>query len=435
MSDVVLRVENLWKEYRLGKIGHGTLYRDLQSGWAKFRGSEDPNTKIDASYSNQLNSTNDRFWALEDISFDVHRGEVVGIIGRNGAGKSTLLKIISRVTAPTRGSVKIKGRVASLLEVGTGFHPELSGRENIFLNGAILGMNKRETEQKFDEIVRFAEIEKFIDTPVKRYSSGMYVRLAFAVAAHLDPEILVVDEVLAVGDAKFQKKCLGKMDQVSKSEGKTILFVSHNMSMISSLCEKGLLIEQGHIEYNGLVEDAINTYLNSDQIGDGEVVFKDRLPGDKKAVLHAARIVGADGSPTVNFQINEPFFIEIEYELFEDGMRVYPNLHIKDAFGQYVFVTADSDIDTDSILKCKKGKYKSKCTIPENLLNTGTFYIGFAVGSVYPLHIHFYEPDLLFVTIHDPIDGIKTRLSGYSGSVPGSVRPLLKWDLEGPINN
>jgi lipopolysaccharide transport system ATP-binding protein len=432
MSDVVIRVENICKEYRLGTISHGTLSQDLQSGWAKLRGREDPNSKIDSINPAQLNTTNERFCALKDISFDVHQGEIVGIIGRNGAGKSTVLKIISRVTAPTSGTIKIKGRIASLLEVGTGFHPELTGRENVFLNGAILGMHTKEIEQKFDEIVKFAEIDKFIDTPVKRYSSGMYVRLAFAVAAHLEPEILVVDEVLSVGDAQFQKKCIGKMGKVSTEEGKTVLVVSHNMSVISSLSQRGILLEHGCLRFDGPVEEAINQYLNSEQIGTGEVIFRNRLPGDDKVVLHAARITGMNGSPTVNVKIDEPFFIEMEYELFEDGMRVYPNFHIKDTYGQYVFVTADSGIDTDSILKSKKGRYTSRCMIPENLLNTGTFYIGFALGSVYPLRTHFFEQDLLFVTIHDPIDGIKTRITGYSGSVPGTFRPLLHWELEGP---
>jgi lipopolysaccharide transport system ATP-binding protein len=420
-----IRVKNLGKKYTLG--GPQELYLTLRDAIVN-------SLKVPFKRFNQA-SPDEGFWALKDVSFDVEQGEVVGIIGRNGAGKSTLLKILSRITAPTEGTVELHGRVGSLLEVGTGFHPEMTGRENIFLNGSILGMKRREIDAKLDEIVKFSEIEKFLDTPVKRYSSGMYVRLAFAVAAHMDTEILLVDEVLAVGDAQFQKKCMGKMGQVSKGEGKTVLFVSHNMSMISSLCQKGILLDHGNIRLGGPVEDTINMYLNSDQIGNGEVIFKGRLPGDDKAVLHAARIVEIDGKPVVNVQINEPFFIEIEYELFEDGMQVYPNFHIKDAYGQYVFVTSDSDIDADSILKCKKGRYKSKCTIPGNLLNAGTFYIGFAVGSVYPLHIHFFEQDLLFVTIHDPIDGIKTRLTGYSGPVPGTFRPLLKWELECPGNN
>jgi len=232
MADTMIQVDNVWKEYRLGKINHGLLFNDLQSWWARFRGQPDPNSKL--LHDQAIERTSDRFWALKEISFDVALGEVVGIIGRNGAGKSTLLKILSRVTTPTRGMITAYGRVASLLEVGTGFHPELSGRENVFLNGAILGMSRAEIRGKFDEIVNFAGVSQFIDTPVKRYSSGMYVRLAFAVAAHLEPEILVVDEVLAVGDFEFQQKCLGKMRDVSR-EGRTILFVSHNMEAIKNL--------------------------------------------------------------------------------------------------------------------------------------------------------------------------------------------------------
>ena len=255
MSDVVIRGDNLYKEYRLGVISHGTLRKDLQSWWARIRDKEDPNSLISihkhvnpsTSQTFTTSTNNEHFWALQDVSFDVKKGEILGIIGRNGAGKSTLLKILSRVTTPTKGTAKIKGRVASLLEVGTGFHPELTGRENIFLNGAILGMSRAEIKKKFDEIVAFSEIEKFLDTPVKRYSSGMYVRLAFAVAAHLEPEILVVDEVLAVGDAQFQKKCLGKMENVSK-EGRTVLFVSHNMNAIEQLCTSCLMIENGKIK-------------------------------------------------------------------------------------------------------------------------------------------------------------------------------------------
>ncbi len=262
MSDTVIKVENLSKQYQLGTIGSGTLYRDLQSWWAKVRGKEDPNTQLGKWDASQMDSDKS-FWALKDVSFEVKQGDVLGIIGRNGAGKSTLLKVLSRVTGPSSGAIKIKGRVASLLEVGTGFHPELSGRENIYLNGTILGMRKTEIDRKFDEIVEFAEIEKFIDTPVKRYSSGMYVRLAFAVAAHLDPEILIVDEVLAVGDVEFQKKCLGKMRDVG-NEGRTVLFVSHNMVAIEQMCRSALLLESGRLWHqSNNVRDIIIKYLNT----------------------------------------------------------------------------------------------------------------------------------------------------------------------------
>jgi len=258
MSSTVISVENLSKSYRLGQIGTGTLTNDLKVWWAKKRGLPNPLLRI--GQTDHGNRDGEELWALKDVSFQVEQGEVLGIIGRNGAGKSTLLKILSRVTAPTSGLVKVKGRIASLLEVGTGFHPELTGRENIYLNGAILGMSKQEIARKFDEIVAFAEIEKFIDTPVKRYSSGMYVRLAFAVAAHLESEILLVDEVLAVGDAEFQKKCLGKMGDVASKEGRTVLFVSHNMAAVTMLCRSSLLIDKGCITYTGLTLNTIDEY-------------------------------------------------------------------------------------------------------------------------------------------------------------------------------
>jgi len=263
MTPTVISVEHLSKSYRLGQIGTGTLTNDLKVWWARTRGKPNPLLKI--GQEDHGNIDGETLWALKDVSFTVEQGEVLGIIGRNGAGKSTLLKILSRVTAPTSGVVKVKGRIASLLEVGTGFHPELTGRENIYLNGAILGMTKQEIARKFDEIVDFAEIEEFIDTPVKRYSSGMYVRLAFAVAAHLESEILLVDEVLAVGDAEFQKKCLGKMGDVANKEGRTVLFVSHNMGSIQNLCNRTLLINQGKVTENGTTEDVISHYLSGIQ--------------------------------------------------------------------------------------------------------------------------------------------------------------------------
>ncbi|MGX9728399.1 MAG: ABC transporter ATP-binding protein [Candidatus Electronema sp. VV] len=263
MSDTVIQIEGLWKEYRLGVIGHGTLTRDLQSWWAKVRGKEDPNSKLQPMLAGQEKQIEgDRFWALRDINLEVKEGEILGIIGRNGAGKSTLLKLLSRVTAPTKGQIKIKGRIASLLEVGTGFHPELTGRENIFMNGAILGMSKQEIKSNLDEIIDFSGVEKFIDTPVKRYSSGMYVRLAFAVAAHLEPEILVVDEVLAVGDAEFQQKAMGKMSELSSREGRTVLVVSHNMKSIEYLCPSAFFVKNGSIDFKGITSAVIFRYIN-----------------------------------------------------------------------------------------------------------------------------------------------------------------------------
>lgn len=258
----VIKVENLSKQYRLGIVGTGTIAHDLNRWWHTIRGKDDPYLKIGDENDRSVKGSSDYVWALRDINFEVKQGEVLGIIGRNGAGKSTLLKILSRTTTPTTGKIKIKGKVASLLEVGTGFHPELTGRENIFLNGAILGMHKKEIQQKFDEIVDFSGVERYIDTPVKRYSSGMYVRLAFAVAAHLDPEILIVDEVLAVGDTEFQKKAIGKMKDVSNQNGRTVLFVSHNIHAINNLCHRGLLISNGRITFEGLISETIKNYLH-----------------------------------------------------------------------------------------------------------------------------------------------------------------------------
>ena len=274
----IIHVENLSKAYQIGQIGTGTISRDIERFWmTKILGKDDPFLKIGETNDRSIKGDSDIVWSLKDINFEINQGDAVGIIGKNGAGKSTLLKLLSRVTSPTTGEIKVKGRIASLLEVGTGFHPELSGRENIYLNGAILGMRKKEITRKLDEIIEFSGVERYIDTPVKRYSSGMYVRLAFAVAAHLESEILIVDEVLAVGDAEFQKKCLGKMGDISKGEGRTVLFVSHNMAAVQSLCSHGLVIDKGNIVFDGNVTDSINKYLdlgNKVESSDANISFE-----------------------------------------------------------------------------------------------------------------------------------------------------------------
>ena len=293
----VIKVENLSKQYRLGQVGTGTISHDVNRWWHKIRGKEDPYLKIGEYNDRTVKGDSDYVWALKDINFEVKKGEVLGIIGRNGAGKSTLLKILSRTTSPSTGSVKIKGRVASLLEVGTGFHPELSGRDNIFLNGAILGMTRREIHSKFDEIVDFAGVERYIDTPVKRYSSGMYVRLAFAVAAHLEPEILIVDEVLAVGDAEFQKKCLGKMKDVSVKDGQTVLFVSHNLGAVKSLCGRAISLKSGSIDFSGDVNETINNYLASNNKGTDKYNLENKTDrsGSRKALFSSFHIENENG--------------------------------------------------------------------------------------------------------------------------------------------
>jgi lipopolysaccharide transport system ATP-binding protein len=305
MSRVILKVENVSKQYRLGQLGTGTISHDLNRLWAKMRGKEDPYLKIGDTNDRSSTGGSDYVWSLKDINFEVKQGDVLGIIGKNGAGKSTLLKILSQVTTPTTGEVNVKGRIAALLEVGTGFHPDLSGRENIYLNGAILGMTKQEIKSKLDEIVEFSGVAKYLETPVKRYSSGMMVRLGFAVAAHLEPEILIVDEVLAVGDAEFQKKCLGKMKDVA-GEGRTVLFVSHNMAAVKSLCNKGLLLEQGKVVKYSDVNEVLDLYnSNSKEITTQKVWSVEDAPGNSKAKIISIKLLAHE----------DAFYIEKELEL------------------------------------------------------------------------------------------------------------------------
>jgi lipopolysaccharide transport system ATP-binding protein len=322
----VISVEHLSKTYRLGQIGTGTFSRDLEVWWAQVRGKPNPLLKI--GEKDHGNRDGEELYALRDVSFTVEQGEVLGIIGKNGAGKSTLLKILSRVTAPTSGKIKVKGRIASLLEVGTGFHPELTGRENTYLNGAIFGMSHKEVERKFDEIVDFAEIEKFIDTPVKRYSSGMYVRLAFAVAAHLDPEILVVDEVLAVGDAEFQKKCLGKMGDVAKG-GRTVLFVSHNMAAVESLCSTGLLLAHGFTQFTGRISNVISQYAGAYQ---PSAIVNDfshcHRTGNRKAIIDSIRLENEQGILCASFAMGEEIKVIIDVEFLEDAINPSAGVYI-----------------------------------------------------------------------------------------------------------
>jgi len=324
---VILKIENLSKQYRLGTVGTGTISHDLNRWWASIRGKEDPYLKVGESNDRSTKGESQYVWALKDINFEVKRGEVLGIIGKNGAGKSTLLKILSKVTGPTTGSIKSKGRIASLLEVGTGFHPEMTGKENIFLNGAILGMTKKEIADKLDEIVAFSGCERYIDTPVKRYSSGMKVRLAFAVAAHLEPDILVVDEVLAVGDAEFQKKAIGKMQDISKTDGRTVLFVSHDMAAISSLCNRCVLLSNGKVFDIGDVSKMIDLYLNGNSIAskgfdfniikknNHEVIFETRYNESREIVVFEGR-----------FFIKMIDYNGIEIMLFEHKLRKYESL-------------------------------------------------------------------------------------------------------------
>jgi len=370
MNPVTIKVEKLSKQYRLGQIGGGTLSGDLNRWWAQIRRKPDPTLKI--GQEDQGNSSGEYIWALRDITFEVRQGEVLGIIGRNGAGKSTLLKILSRITAPTSGQVKLNGRVGSLLEVGTGFHPELTGRENIYLNGAILGMANAEIDRKFDEIVDFSGIDKFIDTPVKRYSSGMYVRLAFAVAAHLELEILVVDEVLAVGDIAFQQKCLNKMDDVS-GEGRTVLFVSHNIGAISRLTDKSILLDNGEMILIGETAEVLERYTSTGLMYQTEYV-QPTAP-DKTMHLRKALLMDMDNNCKNEIPYHESFKFVLEYEVNHSVTSSQVGIGLFTAAGVPVFVSADFDDDPELLGTRLPGHYKTEVIIPGKWLNTGKYTV------------------------------------------------------------
>jgi lipopolysaccharide transport system ATP-binding protein len=393
-GDIAVSVRDLAKEYRLGVIGHGTLYRDLQSWWARARGRPDPNAHIGQhplADEDKARIHGDRFLALDGVSFDVPTGQIVGIIGRNGAGKSTLLKILSRITAPTRGRASMRGRIASLLEVGTGFHPELTGRENIFLNGAILGMTHDEVKRNFDAIAEFAEIGEFIDTPVKRYSSGMYVRLAFAVAAHLEPEILIVDEVLAVGDHRFQRKCMDKMSDVS-SQGRTILFVSHNMAAIRKLCARALWLKAGRLAADGPSDDVVTQYLEDGLVKDASVKYP--VDSSKDIQVLSVTLLDSTGEPSVHLDMLKPFRVEVEYMVHRDVSGVVLSCAIQTQYGEALLATADHDLDRKRLGTRGKGVHRTSVEIPGGIINSGTF--GLVVGISVPGK-HIYDRREAFV--------------------------------------
>jgi lipopolysaccharide transport system ATP-binding protein len=416
MSDIAIRVENLSKCYR---IGQQQKYRTLRETLVdKFKS---PIRKL--CNPQHVNEANNIIWALKDISFDVKQGEVVGIIGRNGAGKSTLLKIISRITEPTEGNILMRGRVGSLLEVGTGFHQELTGRENIYLNGAILGMKRAEIARKFDEIVAFSEIEKFLDTPVKHYSSGMYVRLAFAVAAHLEPEILIVDEVLAVGDVEFQKKCLGKMNDVAHG-GHTVLFVSHNMGAINTLCEKSIWLNKGRITGIGEVEDIVSSYLINGSESTGFIEWHNIVdaPGDDIVKLRRVALHNSHGFISHSFAIDDDIYVEIEYELLVKRRDVRLGFELTTSDGVIVFMTAFGDNDVEFI-PSEIGQYKVCCKIPSNLLNSGHYII--EVAGYIP-GIKFLIPRGVCLSC----DVLQTKNIGGYGQRRGAIRPILHWTIE-----
>ena len=422
MSDLAIRVEKLGKQYRIGATQPG--YRTFRE--ALIDGVTAPINRMRGF----AHTAEDRaIWALRDVSFEVRRGEVLGIIGRNGAGKTTLLKILSRITEPTEGCAELYGRVGSLLEVGTGFHPELSGRENIYLNGAILGMKRSEIQRRFDEIVAFAEVERFIDTPVKHYSSGMYMRLAFAVAAHLEPDILLIDEVLAVGDAAFQKKCLNKMQDVGQ-QGRTVLFVSHNIPAITRLCPRTILLDNGKVLRDGPSHQVVSIYLGS---GLGTMAAREwpdlnKAPGNDVVRLCAVRVRTDNGGITDAVDIRKPVGIEMEYEVLKPGHVLVPNYHFFNEEGVYAFVAGDHDPAWRQRSR-PIGRYISTAWIPGNFLSEGSLIVGAAISTMDPVTVHCYERDAVAFQVIDSLNGDSAR-GDYAGPMPGVVRPLLRWTTQ-----
>ncbi|MFN3998527.1 ATP-binding cassette domain-containing protein [Algoriphagus sp.] len=415
----VINVENVSKLYRLGEIGTGTISHDLNRWWAKFRGKEDPFAQIGSTNDRSVNDGSEYAWALKNINFQVNQGDVLGIIGRNGAGKSTLLKILSRVTLPTQGFIDVKGRVASLLEVGTGFHPELTGRENIFLNGAILGMTKLEIKSKFDEIVEFAGVAKYVDTPVKRYSSGMYVRLAFAVAAHLESEILIIDEVLAVGDAEFQKKCLGKMGDISSKEGRTILFVSHNMASVKSLCTKGLVLHNGMHGFEGSTQEAVNYYQQNSELNQS-VNFE----------LGSPNIIGNENIKILKFEVGslkgdyisissgvyfECTFYNEKANINLDVTFELVNTEEVKIFHHGAFVSTEKD--------SKRGIYTIKGQLDPYTINAGQYKFNVIFGEN-QRYLLFKESEIIGFEIANESFGSNTEI------LPGVLRPDIPYVVD-----
>ncbi|OGW55644.1 MAG: ABC transporter [Nitrospirae bacterium RBG_13_43_8] len=436
-KDISVRLENISKCYRIGlkknihdSVGRAVIdfikspiknyqyYRSLY----KF-----DDVKLGQRYTDDIPS--DVIWALRDVSFEVEQGQAVGIIGRNGAGKSTLLKILSRVTHPSGGHAEIRGRISSLLEVGTGFHPELTGRDNVYLNATILGMKKKEVDRKFDEIVDFSGVEKFIDTPVKRYSSGMKVRLAFSVAAHLEPEILIIDEVLAVGDADFQKRCLNKMENIGQ-EGRTVLFVSHNMPAVARLCERAILLEDGMVVQDGPSQRVISTYLNS---GLGTTAAREwseleKAPSGPVARLRAVRALTEDGKISDAFDIRYPIGLEMEFEVLKSGYVLLPHFVVKTEQGQCAFITVDQDPAWRGRPR-PAGHYASTAWIPGNLLSEGMIFISCYCITLYPDTRQFAERNAIAFHVNDKLDGDSAR-GDYAKDMQGVVRPLLKWTTQ-----
>lgn len=421
----IIKVQNLSKEYRIGTV---------QAPYETWREALSGAVRIPFGRRNkELTARHETIWALKDVNFEIKPGEVVGIVGRNGAGKSTLLKLLSRVIEPTTGRIELYGRIGSLLEVGTGFHPELTGRENVFLNGAIIGMRRAEVERKFDEIVAFSEIEKFIDTPVKWYSSGMYLRLAFSVSAHLEPEILILDEVLAVGDTGFQIKCFNKMQEIHK-QGRTLLFVSHSLQAITRFCERALYLSDGKIVDDGPAKAVADNYLGTGlQTATDSTVAEQkwndplRAPGNEIARLRAVRVRTEDGLITNMVDIRKPVGVEMEYEVLQQGVVLVPNLHFFNQERIYLFVTADND--GEARRPRPVGRYTSTVWIPGNFLSNGPLVVTAALTTPEPTIIHFCEVEVIAFEVVDSFEGDSAR-GGYKDQTPGVIRPKLPWTTQ-----
>lgn len=424
---LALKAENISKQYRLGQVGTGTLTHDLNRFWHQIRGKENPYLKIGEANDRSAKGFSDYVWSLRDIDFEIEQGDAVGIIGRNGAGKSTLLKILSKVTKPTTGKIYTNGRIASLLEVGTGFHPEMTGRENVYLNGAILGMTKKEIKRKFDEIVDFSGVERYIDTPVKRYSSGMYVRLAFAVAAHLESEILIVDEVLAVGDAEFQKKCLGKMGDVTKGEGRTILFVSHNMAAISALCNKGIYLKNGLIESQGGISQITSDYLSNDDAFITYITDFSKYTIDN-TIFKPLEFGLSDGNNNrIESYVRNDIktFVNFKFELnelhddFNFGIAVY------DFHDQVLFWSFSTDVEPENRVPLKIGENTVSLQFPEHFLNEGEYIIHLMVSRHYKFWI--CEPNVNSPKINLKIQGGLSNSEQWIEKRNGILAPLIQY--------
>lgn len=426
MKQRVIQIENLSKLYRLGSVGTGTMRDDAMRIWASLTGKEDPTLLLAEENDRTSTGETDYVWALKDVNLNVDHGDILGIVGKNGAGKSTLLKVLSKVTSPTKGLIKVKGRIASLLEVGTGFHPELTGKENIYLNGHILGMRKKEIDRKLDEIIDFAGVERYLDTPVKRYSSGMYVRLAFAVAAHLEPEILIVDEVLAVGDAEFQKKCLGKMKDVSSNEGRTIIFVSHNMDAISRLCNRCVYMKRGTVISTGITDQIIHQYINEETTTSSSVSYEhsDKAPGNSLVRLLKAEVVDVHLNNKMNFNIDEQVGIQIKFEVLQATNDLVCGFNLYNQMDLHIFSSHDT---RHAARHYEPGIYDTVVWMPKNFMAEGMHYCGIAAMSYKPFTVHFHDVNQIGFNIIDRQDGSTVR-GEYSGIFPGAIRPQLNWN-------